>query len=315
MSSSAYAWPELRYEAWRETCSNLQLRAQVVGKIRLALTPWLNHSWHATLYPVVRGFTTGPIPYQGRSFALNFDFVEHLLIIEAADGRRRSLPLEEQPIADFHAGVMAALSELGIRVDINTTPNEVANPIPFEQDREHRAYDRAAVERFWLALSRIAPVMQHFRTGYLGKSSPVHFFWGSFDLAVTRFSGRLAPRHAGGVPGLSDAIVREAYSHEVSSAGFWPGGGGYEDAAFYSYVYPASPGFSSTLVRPQAAFYSDGLREFILPYEAVRTAAEPEHTLLEFLQSTYEAAATHGNWDRSALECTLGRERVPRYVP
>ena len=308
-------WPSLPFASWRDTCANLQLRTQIVGKIRLALTPWLNHSWHVTLYPAARGLTTGPIPYEGRSFKLDFDFIDHRLVAQAGDGQERSLPLKEQAIADFYASVMTMLGELGIRVRIHTMPNEVANPIPFEQDQQHRAYDAAAVGRFWRALSLISPVMREFRTAFLGKSSPVHFFWGSFDLAVTRFSGKLAPKHPGGVPGLPDAVTREAYSHEVCSAGFWPGGGGYDEAAFYCYAYPEPIGFKAATARPSGAFYSDALHEFLLPYEAVRAAPDPAAALLEFMESTYEAAATSAGWDRASLECAIGRAGVPRRLP
>ena len=308
------SWPALRYAEWRDTCASLHLRAQVVGKIRLALTPWQNHSWHATLYPSVRGLTTGPIPYRARTFRIELDFFEHRLFIEASDEQRRSLPLKEQSIANFYADVLADLKEIGIDVRIHGKPSEVPDPVPFAEDREHRAYDPRAVTRFWHALSSRASVMQEFRTGFLGKSSPVHFFWGSFDLAVTRFSGRRAPRHPGGVPGLPDAITREAYSHEVCSAGFWPGGGGYDDAAFYCYAYPEPAGFASARVRPAAAVYDTALREFILPYEAVRTARDPRIELLAFLQSSYDAAATLGGWDRAALDCEQGVPGVPRRV-
>ncbi len=304
--------PPLPYAAWRETCANLHLRTQIIGKVRLALTPWLNHSWHVTLYPAANGLTTGPIPYESRSFQIDFDFLRHRLLIEVQDGQQHSLPLKEQTIADFYSDVLAALNEMRIQVRIHATPNEVANPIPFTRDREHRAYDAEAVERFWRVLSWSASVMQRFRTGFLGKSSPVHFFWGSFDLAVTRFSGHRAPMHPGGIPELPDAVTREAYSHEVSSAGFWPGGGGYDDAAFYCYAYPEPAAFKSTTVRPPQAQYSDALHEYILPYEAVRLARDPQQTLLDFLQSTYEAAAISGNWDRTALECPLGNAGAPR---
>lgn len=313
--STADVWPALPFEAWRDTCANLQLRTQIVGKIRLALTPWLNHSWHVTLYPAAKGLTTGAIPYQGRTFRIDFDFIEHQLLIESSDGRKAALALQDQPVADFYAAVIGALEAMDIRARIRATPNEVANPIPFAQDREHHAYDRAAVRRFWDALSRIAVVMQRFRTAFLGKASPVHFFWGSFDLAVTRFSGRTAPSHPGGVPALPDAVAKEAYSHEVSSAGFWPGGGGYEDAAFYSYAYPEPSGFSSAPLRPAAAFYHETLHEFVLPYDAVRKSSAPEQMLMDFLQSTYEAAAVNGKWDRAALECDVGQLGTPRQVP
>ena len=308
-------WPQIPYEAWRDTCANLQLRTQIVGKIRLALTPWMNHSWHVTLLPTERGLTTGPIPYAERSFRIDFDFLSHRILISSSHGEQRSLALVDQTIADFYAELFAVLTELGIKVRINAVPNEMPDPIPFAEDRKHRAYDPAAVTRFWQALAQVTRVFQHFRTGYLGKVSPVHFFWGSFDLAVTRFSGRTAPRHPGGVPSLPDEVVREAYSHEVSSAGFWPGGGGVDYPAFYSYAYPEPPGFKTSKVRPTGTSYSESLHEFILPYDDVRTAGSPEEALLAFLQSTYEAAANAAGWDRAALECALGQPGVPRKVP
>jgi hypothetical protein len=313
--STADAWPALPFESWRDTCANLQLRTQIVGKIRLALTPWLNHSWHVTLYPAANGLTTSAIPYEARTFRMDFDFIEHRLLIESSDGRSAALALKDQSIADFYAAVMSTLEGMDIRVRIHATPNEVANPIPFANDREHHAYDPQAVRRFWDALSRIAVVLQKFRTGFIGKASPVHFFWGSFDLAVTRFSGRTAPSHPGGVPALPDVVAKEAYSHEVSSAGFWPGGGGFEDAAFYSYAYPEPPGFRDAPLKPAAAFYHETLHEFVLPYEVVRKSPAPVQMLMDFLQTTYEAAAVQGKWDRDALECAVGQPGRPRQVP
>jgi hypothetical protein len=305
-------WPELPWAAWRDSCETLHLWTQIVGKIRLVRTPWLNHSWHVTLYVNARGLTTSPIPDGARSFQIDFDFIDHVLRIAASDGQQRMVPLAPQTVAAFYKAVMAALSGLGIDVSIDDMPNELPDPIRFGDDHTHASYDADAVHRFWQALRRIDSVFARFRTGFLGKSSPVHFFWGSFDLAVTRFSGRRAPRHPGGVPHLPDTVAQEAYSHEVSSAGFWPGGGGIDYAAFYSYAYPAPEGFQTSQVRPDAAFFNEALGEFILPYEAVRTSADPEITLLEFLQSTYEAAANSGKWDRAALECAPGQPRVPR---
>jgi hypothetical protein len=306
------AWPALPYQTWRETCTNLHLRSQIVGKIRLTQTPWINHSWHVTLYVSGRGLTTGPIPYPGRVFQIDFDFVAHQLVIRLDDGRARSTPLIEESIADFYARLFAMLEELGLKIRISRLPNEVSNPIRFDEDRQHRAYDAAAVERFWRALLQIDRVFTLFRSGFLGKVSPVHFFWGSFDLAVTRFSGRRAPFRGGGTPGLPDIVVQEAYSHEVSSAGFWPGGDGVEDAAFYSYAYPEPDGFSSATVQPPEASYHSQLGMFVLPYEVVRRAQSPEQILLSFLESTYGAAADLGHWDRAALECATGVPRVPR---
>jgi len=278
-----------------------------VGKVRVACTPWLNHSWHVVLQLTARGLTTSPVPFGHRVFQIDFDFIDHVLAIQASDGKQMRLALSPQPVADFYADVVSALSVLGISVQIHGVPNEIADAVPFSKDRIHRSYDREYAQRFWRVLLQIDRVFKHFRTGFHGKASPVHFFWGSFDLAVTRFSGRRAPAHPGGVPNLPDPIVREAYSHEVSSAGFWPGGGVIDYPAFYSYAFPEPDGFRDAPVQPSAAFYHDTLREFLLPYKAVRTSANPDETLFEFLKSTYEAAANAGKWDRSALECPFGR--------
>lgn len=308
MASSSERWPELPYAAWKDTRDTLHLWTQIVGKIRLALTPWRNHSWHVTLYVTPRGLTTSPIPHSGGSFSIDFDFIDHVLWMRTSDGRVRQMMLRPMPVAEFYAGLMAALGELGIVVRINRMPNEIPDAVPFDQDRVHSAYDPDYANRFWRVLLASHDVMAHFRTAFLGKVSPVHFFWGSFDLAVTRFSGRTAPRHPGGVPNLPDQVAQEAYSHEVSSAGFWPGGGGpVEYAAFYSYAYPAPEGFSAARVRPAQAMWSNELAEFLLAYDAVRTAQDPDATLMEFLQSTYEAAADLGKWNRAALECALGQ--------
>jgi len=305
-------WPELPYLAWRDTCTTLQLWTQIVGKVRLALTPWLNHSWQVTLYVTARGLTTSPIYAGERSFEIEFDFIDHVLRIATSDGTQRKVPLRPQTVAEFFAAVMAALTEIGVRVAIDDMPNEMAAPIAFRDDRVHAAYDAHYAQRFWRVLMQCDRVFKLFRTGFIGKSSPVHFFWGSFDLAVTRFSGRRAPLHPGGVPHLADLVTREAYSHEVSSAGFWPGGGAIDYPAFYSYAYPVPDGFGQATVRPAAAFFSKELGEFLLPYEAVRTAGDPDAVLLEFLQSTYEAAANAARWDRAALEGPLGAPGVPR---
>ena len=270
-------------------------------------TPWLNHSWHVALYVTARGLTTGPIPDGARTFQIDFDFIDHVLWIRTSDGHFRQLMLKPMPVAEFYADVMIALKELGLDVTINTMPCEIADCIPFDQDTMHASYDADAVHRFWRVLLSVNQVFWRFRTGFLGKASPVHFFWGSFDLAVTRFSGRTAPRHPGGVPHLPDSVAQEAYSHEVSSAGFWPGSPGPVDyPAFYSYAYPAPEGFSEAKVQPTEAFFSKELGEFILPYDAVRTASDPEAALMAFLQSTYAAAADLAKWDRAALECDLG---------
>jgi hypothetical protein len=307
-------WPELPYAAWKDTCATLQLWTQIVGKVRLALTPWLNHSWHVALYVTARGLTTSPIPYRGRSFEIEFDFIDHVLWLRVSDGHVRQLMLRPMSVAEFYADVMHMLADLGIAVRINEMPNEIPDAVRFSEDRAHASYDRDYAQRFWCVLLASHDVFAHFRTGFLGKVSPVHFFWGSFDFAVTRFSGRRAPPHPGGVPNLPDAVAREAYSHEVSSAGFWPGGGPIDYAAFYSYAYPAPDGFASAPVKPADAFFSKELGEFILPYDAVRTAAAPERALMDFLQSTYEAAADLADWERAELECGLGEKRKVRAV-
>jgi Family of unknown function (DUF5996) len=305
-------WPSLDYAAWRDTRDTLHLWTQIVGKIRLMKTPWLNHSWHVPLYVTSRGLTTSPIANRSENFEIEFDFLEQVLDITLSDGRMRRLALRPQSVADFYAAVMAALAELGIAVAINEMPCEIAAATAFSQDRIHSAYDADYALRFWEVLLRVDRIFKTFRTGFIGKSSPVHFFWGSFDLAVTRFSGRRAPPYTGKIPGVTSAVMRDAYSHEVSSAGFWPGGGGTDFAAFYSYAYPTPAGFGESPVRPAGAFFHQALGEFLLPYEAVRTAGDPEAALLAFLQSTYEAAAGAAAWDREALECTQGRPGVPR---
>jgi hypothetical protein len=307
-------WPELPTAAWRETYETLHLWTQIVGKIRLARAPWLNHSWHVALYVTARGLTTSPIPDGARSFQIDLDFIDHALRISTSDAATRQFALAGHSVASFYATIMAALAELGIRITIDEVPNELPEPIRFSQDSLHATYDPDAVRRLFQILVAADAVFKKFRTGFLGKASPVHFFWGSFDLAVTRFSGRRAPRHPGGVPHLSDEVACEAYSHEVSSAGFWPGSGAIDYPAFYSYAYPEPAGFRATAVRPDAAFYSEALGEFILPYDAVRTAAQPEQALLDFLQSTYEAAANAAKWDRDALECAPGKPGVVRQI-
>jgi hypothetical protein len=312
--SNQERWPELPYAAWKDTCATLQLWLQVVGKIRLTLVPWLNHSWHVTLRVSARGLATPLIQTATHDFQVEFDFIDHALWIRTADGRSRQVMLRPVSVAEFYADVMIALNELGIAAEIDEMPNEIPGAVPFSQDRVHAAYDPDYANRFWRVLLRANAAFGHFRTSFLGKASPVHFFWGSFDLAVTRFSGRSAPAHPGGIPNLSDAVVREAYSHEVSSAGFWPGGGPIDYAAFYSYAYPAPEGFAAAPVRPTQAFFSKELGEFILPYDAVRTAPEPDAALMNFLQSTYEAAANAAGWDRAALECAQGEIGRPRLV-
>ena len=301
------SWAALPYRAWKETQSTLHLWSQMVGKIRLALTPWTNHSWHVPLYVTSRGLTTSPVPYGRRTFDIVFDFVDHELRIQTGEGAVESLRLEARTVADFYEELFGRLRALRLDVRIRTMPCEIADAVPFDVDREHGTYDAEQVTRFWRVLVQADRVLKEFRSRFIGKSSPVHFFWGSFDLAVTRFSGRRAPLHPGGVPNLPDWVVQEAYSHEVSSCGFWPGGESMPDPVFYAYAYPEPDGFKSAPLRPAGAQYSTSLGEFVLPYEQVRQATSPEATLLEFLESSYEAAAVLGRWDRRAVE----RERVP----
>ena len=307
-------WPDIPHEPWKDSGETLHQWLQIVGKYRLAHAPWLNQSWHATFYLTARGLTTSMIHCADKSVQVDFDFIEHQLIGAASDGQRRTLSLEPMPVAAFHDRFRAMVDELGVSIDFDGAPNEVPDPIPFANNTAPGAYDADSVHRFWLALLQVDRVFKLFRTGFLGKVSPVHLFWGSFDLAVTRFSGRTAPRHPGGVPGLPDEVTREAYSHEVSSAGFWGGGGGLGFPAFYSYAYPTPEGFGEQPVTPSEAYFDANLGEFLLPYEAVRNAADPDQTLLSFLQSTYDAAARLGDWDREALECPRGVPRVPRVV-
>jgi hypothetical protein len=273
---------------------------QIVGKIRMALAPPVNHWWHTTLYLSPRGLTTSLIPHGSRGLEIEFDFREHRLTIETTEGERFAVPLEPKPVAQFYAEIMGGMKELGIEVGLLARPVEVEPAIPFAQDYEHASYDPDSAERFWRLLLQSHRVFSQFRGRYAGKASPVHFFWGAFDLAATRFSGRSAPRHPGGAPNCADWVMEEAYSHEVSSAGYWPGGGG--EGVYYAYAYPEPEGFADFPVRPEAASYSTELREFILPYQAVRTADDPDGVLLDFLQSTYEAAAELGRWDRAGLE-------------
>ena len=264
MPDSSPLWPQLDYGAWADTRATLHLWTQVVGKIRLTQTPWLNHSWHVALYVTAKGLTTSPIPHGTRTFEIQFDFLEQVLDIQVSDGQSRRLPLRPQSVADFYSAMMTALRELGVPVAINEAPCEIPSAIPFSQDRIHTAYDPDYARRFWQVLLQTDRVLKKFRTAFIGKSSPVHFFWGSFDLAVTRFSGRRAPLFTGKAPGLAAEVMREAYSHEVSSAGFWPGGNGTDYAAFYSYAYPVPAGFRERAVHPAAAFFSEALGEFLL---------------------------------------------------
>jgi hypothetical protein len=307
-------WPDIPYEPWKDSSDTLHQWLQVVGKYRLAHTPWLDHSWHATFYLTARGLTTSVIHCTDKSVQVDFDFIAHQLICAAGDGQRRTLSLEPMSVAAFHERFRALVDELGVSIDFDGAPNEVPDPVPFADNTASGAYDADSVHRFWLALLQVDRVFKLFRTGFLGKVSPVHLFWGSFDLAVTRFSGRAAPRHPGGVPGLPDEVTREAYSHEVSSAGFWGGGGGLGFPAFYSYAYPTPEGFGEQPVTPSEATFDANLGEFLLPYEAVQNAADPDETLLSFLQSTYDAAARLSDWDGGALECPRGIPRVPRVV-
>ncbi|MBV9619373.1 MAG: hypothetical protein JO201_09170 [Verrucomicrobia bacterium] len=295
-------WPELKYRDWKDTCATLHMWTQIVGKIRLTLSPWTNHSWHVTLYVTSRGLTTSPIPRGTDTFEIRFDFVDHDLRILKSDGAIKTIKLEPQSVADFYKAVMTALDELKLPVKIDLVPNEIENPIPFDQDEKHRSYDPEYANRFWRVLVQVDRVFKEFRSGFCGKCSPAHFFWGSFDFAVTRFSGRQAPSHPGGIPHLPDAITREAYSQEVSSLGFWPGAEVMPEAIFYSYAYPEPPGFAQATVNPAAASYNPQVREFVLPYDAVRSAKFPDKVLLEFAQSAYDAASMLGKWDRVGLE-------------
>jgi hypothetical protein len=292
----------LPLEAWSETCATLHLWTQIVGKIRLAQSPWVNHGWSVTLYVTARGLTTSPIPHGTRVFQIDFDFNNHRLLIQSSDGGLGTVALKPQSVASFYGQLWKELDKLDLPVKIHATPNEVPDPIPFEKDERHASYDPDYANRFWRVLLQSDRVFKQFRARFTGKCSPVHFFWGAPDLAVTRFSGRPAPEHPGGVPHLPDPVAREAYAQEVSSGGFWPGGGSIAYPAFYSYAYPAPRGFAESSVKPDAAFYSKDLGEFILPYDAVREAPSPDETLLDFLQTTYEAAANLGGWDRKALE-------------
>jgi Family of unknown function (DUF5996) len=298
----AEVWPELNYADWKDTCATLHMWTQIVGKIRLTLTPWTNHSWHVTLYVTARGLTTSPIPHGTDTFEIRFDFIDHQLRILKSDGGQRSIELKPRSVADFYKAVMGALDELKLPVKIDIVPNEIPNPIPFDRDEQHRSYDPGYANRFWRVLVQVDRVFKEFRSRFCGKCSPIHFFFGAPDLAVTRFSGRAAPPHPGGFPHLPDAITREAYSQEVSSLGFWPGADAMPQAIFYSYAYPEPAGFSEANVKPDTASYNAQFHEFVLPYDAVRTAKSPDDAILDFAQSTYDAASQLGHWDRAALE-------------
>lgn len=305
-------WPEIPYNPWRESCTALHLYTQIVGKYRLARTPWINHSWHIALYVNARGLTSSLVPDGPGGIEIVFDLLDHAVIGTATDGRTGRFPLQPMSVANFYERFLALINALGGTPKLHGQPNEIPNAMPFAQDFRERPYDADAVSHFFLALVQVDRVLKRFRTGYLGKVSPVHFFWGSFDLAVTRFSGRRAPLHPGGIPALPDKVTREAYSHEVSSAGFWPGGGAIDFPAFYSYAYPAPEGFSKAPVEPREAYYSDQLGEFLLPYDAVRQAPDPDATLIAFLQGTYARAADLASWNRSELECARGVPGQPR---
>jgi len=295
-------WPELAFADWKDTCETMHMWTQIVGKIRLTQTPALNHAWHVPLYLTARGLSSSPMPYGARSFQIDFDFIDHQLQIATSDGTQKSMALEAGPVADFYQQLFSILRQLGMDIKINTMPNEVPVAIAFDHDLLHTAYDPEYANRFWRALMHADRVLKQFRAQFQGKASPVHFFWGSFDLAVTRFSGRTAPPHPGGVPNCPDSVMREAYSHELSSCGFWPGNDVLPYPVFYSYAYPQAPGFASAAVRPEGAVFHDTLQEFILPYEIVRQSAAPEAMLLEFLQSSYDAAADLAHWNRQELE-------------
>jgi len=296
------AWPELNWPDWQDTGDTLHRWTQVVGKVRMALSPMVNHWWQVALYVTSRGLTTSPAPYGAGSFDVTFDFIDHVLLIETSNGARERFALTAMSVAAFHSEFFASLRRLGIDVHIWTMPSEILDAVPFQEDYSHASYDAAAAQRFWHVLVQCHRVFSAFRSRFVGKASPVHFFWGSFDLAVTRFSGRPAPPHPGVAPNLANWVMREAYSHEVSSCGFWPGNGGYGRPAFYSYAYPEPPNFAGARIETAGAFYDPQLKEFVLPYQAVREAPDPARALMGFLQQTYAAAADGAGWDRAALE-------------
>jgi hypothetical protein len=302
IEATVSSWPPLPYEELKDTRTTLHLWTQIAGKIRLVQTLWTNHSWHVVLYVTSRGLTTSPIPYGSRTFEMVFDFIDHELRIQTGEGAVESLPLVSRPMADFYHEVFERLRLLGLDISIRAMPSEIPDAIPLDLDREHGTYVPEHATRIWRALAQADRVLKDFRSRYIGKSSPVHLFWGGFDLAVTRFSGRRAPPHPGGIPNLPDWVTREAYSHEVISCGFWPGGDAMPQATFYAYAYPEPEGFKTATVQPPAADYNAGMGEFLLPYDDVRLAISPDATLLKFLQSTYEAAADRAGWDRQALE-------------
>lgn len=307
-------WPDIPYARWQETGESLHMWLQIVGKFRLSQTPWMNHAWQATFYVTTRGLSTGLIPGRFQNYSVDFDFIAHQLIVQDTAGAQARLELHPMSVADFHKAFVALLNQIGAPTIFHGAPNEVEDAKPFYKRTQPGAYNPDAAHDFWRALVAIENVFHVFRTSFLGKSSPVHLFWGSLDLAVTRFSGRSAPLHPGGIPNLPDPVTREAYSHEVSSAGFWPGGNGVDYPAFYSYAYPTPEGFKDFPLAQQHAYFDETLSEFILPYDAVRSSSDPEAELLGFLQTTYRAAAETGEWDSKALECDPGEPGVPRAV-
>ncbi|MBV8253693.1 MAG: hypothetical protein JO154_13880 [Chitinophaga sp.] len=298
-------WPVLNYTAWKDTLATLHLWTQIVGKIRLRKMPWLNHSWHVTLYVNPEGLGTGSMPYQHGIFSIDFNFVEHALVVVTSAGGKEKLPLKPMTVADFYQKLFELLYQMDIDVSITDMPSEIPGAIPFSSDTVHHAYDAAQVRDFWSAMVQVHSVFTRFRTGFIGKASPVHFFWGAFDMAVTRFSGRRAPAHNGQMPNMPKLVMQEAYSHEVSSCGFWLGSDQYPHAVFYSYCYPTPDDFSQQPIKPAAAFFSQEMGEFMLNYEDVQQSEDPAATLLDFLRTTYEAAANTANWDRRQLECDL----------
>jgi hypothetical protein len=306
------AWPPLPFDAWRDTHATLHRWLQIVGKLRVAQSPWVNHSWHVSLHVTARGLSTLTIPHGSRTFQVDVDFIDHRMWVHTDEGRSKSIGLEPQSVAELHGRLMGALGELGVPVAIHGKPNELEEAVPFPEDRAHRSYDAEYANRFWRVLVQCQRVLETFRARFVGKSSPVHFFWGNMDIALTRFSGRQAPRHPGGRPNLPDRVLRDAYFHECSECGFWPGGDEHPDPVFYSLAYPEPAGFRTAGVAPDVARYSTQLGEFVLPYENVRRAPDPDARALEFLQSAYEAAANRGGWDRAALEYPLRPERRDR---
>lgn len=300
---SAASWPALPIASWADTFATLHMLTQIVGKTRLALAPMQNHWWQVALYVTERGMTTSAMPYRDLALAVDFDFIDHAVIIRTSSGATRSVPLVQRSVSEFYIEYLDVLRDIGVEARIRGIPSEVEVAIPFAQDTQHATYDAESANRWWRVMLQVDRVLKEFRGRFEGKASPVHFFWGSFDIAATRFSGRAAPVHPGGAPNCPDYVMVEAYSRECSSCGFWPGGGT-QEAAFYSYAYPEPEAYAGYPVRPDAAYYDPGMREFILPYDAVSNSASPDETLLQFLQSTYEAAADLAAWDRNALERT-----------